>query len=152
MLDVGGIQAFEPEADPDETEVMMEHAQFEEYDPEKGVLAIPQPGFWQNHARHYDEHAILLKRDRSRFERWHPEAQRLFIEHLLATRQLVEAAAAALVPPVPAGGAGPSGANPGAAVHRRAGRRHGGTQHAPGRGRKATDQSLQPADFAAAGQ
>jgi hypothetical protein len=106
MLDVGGIQAFEPEADPDETEVMMEHAQFEEYDPEKGVLAIPQPGFWQNHARHYDEHAILLKRDRSRFERWHPEAQRLFIEHLLATRQLVEAAAAALVPPVPAGGAG----------------------------------------------
>jgi hypothetical protein len=61
ILDVGGIQAFEPEADPDELEVMLEHAQFEEYNPDKGVLAIPQLGFWQNHARHYDEHIRLLK-------------------------------------------------------------------------------------------
>jgi hypothetical protein len=43
ILDVGGIQAFEPETDPDETEVMLEHAQFEEYNPDKGVLSIPQP-------------------------------------------------------------------------------------------------------------
>jgi hypothetical protein len=155
ILDVGGIQAFEPDSDPDETEVMLEHAQFEEFNPEKGVLTIPQPGFWQNHARHYDEHARLLKADRSRFERWHPDAQRLFIQHLLATRQLLEQAAAGAVapggeetPPGDAGGAapggqpGPAGVTPNpdaAASNTNPGTTGGGA-------------SLQPSDFAAAGQ
>lgn len=148
ILDMGGIQAFEPESDPDETEVMLEHAQFEEYDPAKGVLAIPQPGFWQNHARHYDEHARLLKADRSRFERWDPEAQRLFIQHLLATRQLLEQAGAAAA-------AQGNGANPGAAPGGPP-----GVNPTPPDDQVPTDNpggalagaSLQPADFAAAGQ
>lgn len=153
ILDVGGIQAFEPDADPDETEVMLEHAQFEEFNPEKGVLTVPQPGFWQNHARHYDEHARLLKADRSRFERWHPDAQRLFIEHLVATRQLLDQAAAAAVPPSlpPAdnGSGAPVAPGPGAPV---------GVTPAPAAaaggdpGSAGGGASLQPSDFAAAGQ
>jgi len=145
ILDVGGIQAFELDADPDETEVMLEHAQFEEFSPAKGVLAVPQPGFWQNHARHYDEHIRVLKADRSRFERWDPQAQQLFVQHILAHRALIEqaagnAAAAAGGPVAPndnAGGAPgvtpPPGAAPGGSASAGAG------------------ASLQPSDFAAAG-
>lgn len=157
ILDVGGIQAFEPESDPDETEVLLEHAQFEEYNPDKGTLAIPQPGFWQNHARHYDEHCRFLKAERSRFERWHPDAQQAFLDHVLYTRTLIQQAAAGVASAMDgAGGGAPGG--PAAAggekvgVEAPAAGPGPGSGEAPGKGALATAGSLQRADFAAAGQ
>lgn len=147
ILDVGGIQAFEPESDPDETEVTLEHAQFEEYNPEKGVLSIPQPGFWQNHARHWDEHARFMKSQRSRLERWHPEAQRLFLEHMMATRQLLDQAAAAAAPAPGAPGGTPDSGEETGMTEAADAQRAGGDPGSP-----ASGASLQPADFAAAGQ
>lgn len=123
ILDVGGLQAFEPDSNPDLQEIELEHAMFEEFDPAKGILEVPQPGFWQNHIAHYDGHIRILKAERSRFERWSRDAQRLFIEHILFTRQLIETAAAEAAgntpaaqpsaePPAPAGDAPPAAAMP----------------------------------------
>ncbi|HKW12121.1 MAG TPA: hypothetical protein VJO33_17165 [Gemmatimonadaceae bacterium] len=152
MLDMGGINAFEPEADPDTTECLLEHAQFEEYNPDKGILTVPQPGFWQNHARHYDEHATLLKRDRQRFERWHPEAQQLFIQHMLATRQLIEQAAAGLAPAVGAGGVGGAMGGGGGQPKPVGIQGPPGADSAPPGGGQQNDASLTREDFSAAGQ
>lgn len=117
ILDVGGMEAFQPDADVDLQEIELEHAMFEEYNPDKGILEIPQPGFWQNHVKHYDGHIRIWKAQRSRFERWHPEAQRLFLEHVLGTRAILEQAAASAADVAPALNAGTSeaSAGPGAA-------------------------------------
>jgi hypothetical protein len=173
ILDVGGIQAFEPESDPDEQEVLLEHAQFEEFNPDKGILSIPQLGFWQNHARHYDEHIRLLKSERSRFARWHPEAQAAFLDHVLQTRQVIQTQGASLATDA-MGGLGPAGsgavggappaaggAPPGAPAGGPVGITAPGAPPGPGQppptdvpgsGAMAGAAALQPADFAAAGQ
>jgi hypothetical protein len=164
MLDVGGIQAFEPETDPDETEVLLEHAQFSEYNPDKGILSIPQIGFWQNHARHYDEHIRLLKSERSRFEKWHPDAQHAFLSHVLLTRQTMQQAAAGVADASMGGLDAPGGASGGVPAAADAGPA-GVTAPAPGPGPgqpapavgvppggHAGGLQLQPADFHAAGQ
>lgn len=103
VLDVGGLQAFTPEGDPDLIEVQREHALFEAYDPTKGEQELPELGFWQNHAAHYDAHADFLKTERGRFSRWHPEAQRAFLAHVLETHQTIDAQVASVAPPTDAG-------------------------------------------------
>lgn len=158
MLDVGGLQAFEPEADVDLQEVELEHAMFEEYSPAKGILTVPQLGFWQNHPAHYDGHTRILKADRHRFERWDPESQRLFIEHVLGTRQVIQTAAAGAAAPVvpstepPTDGKGPpqNGAQNGGQPARIV----GAAQAAPGGGpsaRGGTPPQLVRSDLMAAG-
>lgn len=157
ILDVGGIQAFEPESDPDEVEVLLEHAQFEEYNPDKGILSIPQPGFWQNHARHYDEHCRFLKGERSRLERWHPDAQQAFLDHVLYTRSIIQQAAAGVATAESGGDGAPGGGGGGGGgdkvgVEAPAPGAGPGNTDAPGSGALHKAGSLQRADYAAAGQ
>lgn len=151
ILDIGGLQAFQVEGDADGIEVEMEHAMFEAYNPDKGVLDLPLPAFYQAHPKHYSLHAELMKRDRPRFDRWHPMAQKAFIDHLLATLQTIQTQVKALTPaPAP----GPNGA-PGAAPPD-AGAPADGAGGPPSPAGDAmggeSDLQLTGADFAAAGQ
>lgn len=91
FLDVSGtgLSTFESDEDPDLVEVQREHAMFEAYDPAKGEMQLPQPGFWQAHAKHLAEHYDFLKRSRARFDRWTPEAKEAFLAHCQYTAKLV---------------------------------------------------------------
>lgn len=92
-INIGGIEAFESENDPDLDEIEREHAQFE--DP---IGGIPQIGFWQDHPAHYAGHANFLKRDRERFDRWPQERQHAFIQHVLETQQVISEGLASMMP------------------------------------------------------
>lgn len=120
-LDVGGLSAFETENDPDANEIDREHAQFEaigqHQDPNvpSGERGVPQIGFWQDHAAHFAGHCAFLKRDRSRFDRWSPEAQQLFLQHVQQTLDAVhEGVASMLGPGMPQAPGQPQGGPPGA--------------------------------------
>ena len=145
LTDIGGLQAFAMEGDADLIEVQMENAQFEQFNPDTGTSEIPQPGFWQNHNVHFEKHSEVLKRDRTRFERWHPVAQKAFIDHLLYHLQAVTQGAAAMMPQQPpptdpnAAPTDPNAPPP---------QQGGAVTSSPGTG----DQQLTRADFAAAGQ
>lgn len=84
-----GLATFESDEDPDLVEVQREHAMFEAYDPAKGEMQLPKPGFWQAHAKHLEAHYDFLKRSRARFNRWTPEAQQAFLRHCQETAMLV---------------------------------------------------------------
>lgn len=108
-LDVGGLPAFESENDPDLVEIDKEHAQFEaigkNQDPNipSNERGVPQIGFWQDHAAHFAGHCAFLKRDRGRFDKWDPEAQQLFLQHVQMTLDAVhEGVQQMLGPGVPA--------------------------------------------------
>lgn len=149
-INTGGIQAFESENDPDEDEIDREHAQFEAVsDGEKGV---PQPEFWQDHAKHYVGHCDFMKRDYGRFLRWKPQAQQLFLQHIEATRQAIAEGIQQMMPPAGAQSGPPGTPQPG---------QPGGAQppgplslvtNQPGSGQPSADQQAQltPTDFRSA--
>jgi hypothetical protein len=85
MLEQGGVGVFEAENDPDTQEVEREHGLFEAFNPDEGIMALPQLGFWQNHAKHLEMHYRFVKTSYMRIADWHPMAQLAFKEHLLAT-------------------------------------------------------------------
>jgi hypothetical protein len=142
MTDIGGLQAFAMDGDPDMIEVTMENAQFELFNPEQGQGEIPQPGFWQNHEIHFRLHGEMLKRERTRVDGWHPVARKAFIDHMLFHLSAIQQGAAALMPTAPTTGGGGAPGDPNAQPTP-------GGQQAPGGGPGA---KLTPADFAAAGQ
>lgn len=110
---VPGLGVFETEENPDMVEIEREHLMFEAYDPTTpdGAHALPQIAYWQNSPKHLEEHYNFMKKDRSRFEKWHPAAQEAFKAHMMATMAAVEEAAAALMPPpAPTTGADDGGA------------------------------------------
>lgn len=173
LTDIGGLQAFQMEGDPDMIEVQMEHSMFEQFHPETGEGSMPQLGFWQNHNTHFTLHAELMKRDRTRMEKWSPVAQQAFIQHMLMHLQAIQGQAQQLMPSggggappgapgapgAPPGGAPPGGPDPsndpsnqqdpqapgGAAADPGASFAGGPPPGGPG-------AQLTPADFAAAGQ
>lgn len=149
LTDIGGLQAFAMEGDPDMIEVQMENSQFEQFNPEQGQGEIPQLGFWQNHATHYQLHGEVLKRDRRRFEKWHPVAQKAFIDHMLYHLQAITKSAQSMLPapPGPGGAAGGGGGVPGGDPNAQP--PQPGAPAVPGGG---PGTQLTPADFAAAGQ
>jgi hypothetical protein len=109
-LDVGGIQAFQPEGDADLLEIQREQAAFADFKDGMDPLTIdPQTllGFWQDHAKHAAGHRELLKRDRGQFDQWHPLAQKNFLLHLQLTDQTLGAVVQSMqpsgTPPVAAG-------------------------------------------------
>lgn len=82
LLNVGGIEAFQSDQDPDADEIEREHAQFENGE-------NVEIGFWQDHAAHWSGHADFLKRDRARFDRWNPASQKAFLAHVQQTEAVI---------------------------------------------------------------
>lgn len=109
-----GLATFESDENPDLVEVNREHAMFEVLDPAKGEQQVPQLGFWQAHAKHLEAHYDFLKRDRGRFDRWTPFAQRAFLrhcqEHALAVDEIAQGLVDASTSMVANGGAEGQGA------------------------------------------
>lgn len=101
---VSGLKAFDSDEDPNAVEIEMEHSMFERYDPTDPSTTneVPQIGFWQNHAEHWEGHTAFMKRDRARFNRWHPAAQKAFLDHMGQTLQTIEGV---VDKTMPAGGA-----------------------------------------------
>lgn len=150
MLEQGGVGVFEAENDPDTLEVEREHGLFEAYDPDKGILALPQLALWQNHTKHLELHYRFVKTSYMRIAKWHPLAQKAFLEHMLATASAVQRIVESMVPqtdPATQPGAGGAGAGGGA----KAGINNPGTPSGKAKA-KAGDQKLTPADRASAGQ
>lgn len=94
LVNIGGLEAVQPEEDPDSDEIEREHAEFE--DP-RGQL--PQIGIWQDHPKHLAGHYTFMKRDRARFDRMPPDRQQAFIQHLQATQAAITEALQQMVPP-----------------------------------------------------
>jgi len=94
-----GLQAFETEENPDAIEIRQEHLMLENFDPtaDPPRLQIPQIAMWQSHAIHLKEHFDFMKRNRSRFEKWHPLAQQAFVDHMELTQQAVTQQIAAMM-------------------------------------------------------
>lgn len=145
FMDTGasGLGAFESDENDDLVEVQREHAMFEAYDPQKGEMQLPQLGFWQSQPKHLEAHYAFMKRDRARFDKWVPQAQQAFLQHMQLTAQAVDQLAGAMA------GGPPQGAPP--------------QQGAPAEGPQGppnlqvmdggtSDERLTPGDFAAAGQ
>lgn len=154
FLDVGGIQAFQAEDDPVALEFERECAQFETWNPElidvmmaegpsetEDEMGFPLPGFWQNHARLYELGATFMSRDRARFNRWAPEAQKAFLNLMLQRKTILEQQVASVIPTEPTTPTDPNG-EPAPEF---------GAETAPGPESTPSDQGLQPADFNAAG-
>lgn len=111
FLDTGGsgLQSFESDEDPDLVECQREHAMFEAYDPEKGVLELPQLAFWQSQPKHLEEHYRFMKMDKARYERWSDPAKLAFLDHMRQHAVAVDELAESLVS---ASGAGLPGGPP----------------------------------------
>lgn len=111
FLDTGGsgLQSFESDEDPDLVECQREHAMFEAFNPEKGVLELPQVAFWQSQPKHLEEHYRFMKMDKARYERWSAPAKLAFLAHLRETAVAVDELAENLVS---ASGAGLPGGPP----------------------------------------
>jgi len=146
-MDTGapGLGAFESDEDSDLMEVQREHAMFEAYNPREGQNQLPQLAFWQSQPKHLAAHYDFMKRDRARFEKWAPEAQAAFINHMQLTAKAVNDLASAMPGAgAPAAAAAPAPAADGPPnLQLVAG---GADQGAP------SDQRLTSSDFAAAGQ
>lgn len=143
-LNVGGIEAFESEQDPDQDEIDHEHADFAfPKQDENGVPIYPEIGWWQDHAAHWAGHAAFMKRDRGRFERWPPESQEAFKQHCLKTQAAIAEGLAQMTPPEPmvppeaGNGAAPPGGPPQLSV-------------SSGGGTTGQSPALAPSDFASA--
>ena len=149
MLEQGGVGVFEAENDPDTQEVEREHGLFEAYDPDKGILALPQLALWQNHTKHLELHYRFVKTSYMRIAKWHPKAQQAFLEHLIESAGAVQRIVESMVPGQDpnAGGAGGQPGDP-------SGKGKAGVNNpgSPAAKPKAGDQKLTPADRAAAGQ
>lgn len=149
-MDVGayGLSSFESDEDPDLVEIEREHAMFEAFNPDIGSQQLPQLAFWQSHPKHLDYHYRFMKRDRARFDRWHPAAQEAFLKHMQLTAGAVDEIAGTAVAaadegatemaPAPAGETGTG--QPQLKVE------------SGGLSRSMEKPQLQQADFAAAGQ
>jgi hypothetical protein len=48
---------------------------------------LPQPQFWQDHAKHYAEHVKPLKGNT--FKSWPPAGQQAYLQHVEATGQIL---------------------------------------------------------------
>ena len=120
FLDTGGsgLQSFESDEDPDLVECQREHAMFEAYNPERGVLQLPQLAFWQSMSKHLEEHYRFMKMDRARYDRWSEPAQAAFLEHLrlhaMAVDELAEGLVSATGAGLPGGPPAPAPAMPAA--------------------------------------
>lgn len=150
MLEQGGVGVFEAENDPDTQEVEREHGLFEAFNPDEGILALPQLGFWQNHAKHLEMHYRFVKTSYMRIADWHPMAQLAFKEHLLATAAAVQRIVESVVP-----GEAPGGEEDGGdGSSRPTGKGKAGLNTPASSGPKLQkgDQSVTRADRAAAGQ
>jgi hypothetical protein len=150
MLEKGGIGVFESESDPDVQEVEREQGLFEAYNPDEGVLALPQLAYWQNHPKHLQLHYQFVKTSYMRIAKWHPAAQAAYNQHMLETAAQVQKVVEAMTPPPapggPGGGAPPAAGGSGGKV---------GIQTAAGaQGPKSTlaDQRVTTGDRQAAGQ
>ena len=112
-MDTGapGLGAFESDEDSDLMEVQREHAMFEAYDPTRGQNQLPQLAFWQSQPKHLAAHYDFMKRDRARYDKWAPEAQQAFIQHMQLTAQAVDGLAGQMAG---AGAQGPSAPTQGA--------------------------------------
>lgn len=101
MLDSGapGLGAFESEENPDLIEINSEHDLFSVYDPSSmdGSHQLPQVAFWQNSTIHLQEHYNFMKKNRTRFDKWHPGAKAKFMEHMMLTMAAIEDAATRLM-------------------------------------------------------
>lgn len=141
LLNVGGIEALQSDQDPDADEIEREHAQFE-----NGEQV--EIGFWQDHAAHWSGHADFLKRDRARFNRWSPEAQKSFLDHVKLTEQTIGTAMQQMAAGASAmqggGGAQPPAGQPMPGVAPPQGAQDAGLTQGAG-------PRLVPSDFAAAG-
>lgn len=145
FMDTGapGLGAFESDENDDLVEVQREHAMFEAFDPDKGQLELPQLGFWQSAPKHLEAHYAFMKRDRARFDKWHPQGQQAFLQHMQQTAQAVDQLAGSMgggAPPQAGGAPTPGGGPPNLQVM------DGGNPASGG------DEQLTPGDFAAAGQ
>jgi hypothetical protein len=107
FMDVGatGLSAFASDEDPDLVEIEREHSMFEAYDPSKGSNELPQLAFWQTHPIHLKQHYDFMKRSRNRFNRWSPDAQQAFLNHMQETAQAIEEMVGQLQTAAPPGGA-----------------------------------------------
>lgn len=94
IVNIGGLDAFQPEEDPDSDEIEREHAEFE--DP---TGALPQIGIWQDHPKHLAGHYTFMKRDRARFDRMPSDRQAAFIQHLTDTQQAIAEGLQQMMPP-----------------------------------------------------
>lgn len=166
LLDSGpsGLSGFESSEDPDLVEIDREHAMYEAYNPESpdGSNQLPQLAVWQNQPKHQEYHYQFMKREYSRFKRWHPAAQLAFMEHLRLTTEAVAQIVNSLTQPPP--GAGNNGAGPadtggspppGAPAGPMRLVPPGGTEgkkQTPGANKKAPPLAITKGDRAAAGQ
>lgn len=75
LIDVGTIEETVDIARADEQQAKLENAKFEE------VGALPKPEFFEDHATHYDTHALKLKSPESHL--WPPEKRLALITHLI---------------------------------------------------------------------
>jgi hypothetical protein len=151
FMDTGasGLGAFESDENSDLMEVEREHAMFEAYDPQQGSNQLPQLAFWQSQPKHLAAHYDFMKRDRARYDKWKPEAQQAFIQHMQLTAQTVDQLAGQM----PGGEQGapqqgpPGGGPPNLQLMP-------GGQGAPSAqaGGDTSATKLTPGDFAAAGQ
>lgn len=116
LLDAGvpGLEPFAADQNPDLMEIQREHAMFEAFVPGKNHQ-LPQLAMWQTHVVHLKEHYEFMKRDRARFDRWHPIAQQAFIEHMQLTHISVEQQADAMMGGAPGGQPGGQPPAPGGA-------------------------------------
>lgn len=118
-LDSGtpGLGAFESEDNPDLIEIRNEHDMFENYDPTTpdGSHQLPQIAFWQNSPAHLKGHYEFMKKDRARYNRWHPAARAAFKTHMMLTAVAIEDAASQMLGGDPQQAAGaPAGPDAGA--------------------------------------
>jgi len=143
MLQKGGIEVFEAQADPDVQEVEREHGLFEAYNPDEGIQALPQLAYWQNLAKHLQLHYEFTKTSYMRIAKWHPLAQAAFNQHMLETAAKVQEMVESAMPaaPAPGSGAAPAGGSKKTGIEK-----PGGSAAKPG------DQQVTAGDRAAAGQ
>ena len=150
FMDTGapGLSAFESDENDDLIEVQREHAMFEAFDPDKGQTELPQLGFWQSQPKHLEAHYAFMKRDRARYDKWHPLGQQAFLQHMQLTAQAVDSLAGQMPgaqgPPQAGGAPPPDGGPPNLALMQGGG--------GPSNAASGGDQQLTHGDFAAAGQ
>lgn len=150
-MDTGapGLGAFQSDEDSDLVEVEREHAMFEAYDPQEGSNQLPQLAFWQSQPKHLAAHYDFMKRDRARYDKWKPEAQQAFLQHMQLTAQAVDSLAGNLAgaqpQPAPGGQPSPDGGPPNLQLM------NGGDPRLQAGGEPSATK-LTPGDYAAAGQ
>src|SRR5262249_21252117 len=115
-LDEGpaGMTPFESDEDPDLVEIEREHNMFAAYDPTDSTRSnqLPQIAFWQNNAKHLQEHYNFMKRDYGAFEKGSAPAQMAFTQHMDLPAQAVDRMAEIAAGQQAAGGVTPAAQPP----------------------------------------